>query len=158
MKRSSPLRLLHSLEDQAAECRMEGRYKDAEALYGQALLRSTQIFGPDAVETAKVLNDLGILYKCIGRFPDARRHYRRALSIIRRIGDPGAIELASLYHNLGGLDHACGRYVRAEIFTRRAVAIRQKALGPEHPAVAGDFAAFVHHAFGVVLGGHFYIR
>ena len=53
---------LYSLECQAAECRIAGRYSDAENLYSQALLHSTQVFGPDTIETAKVLNDLGILY------------------------------------------------------------------------------------------------
>ena len=52
---ASPQKFLHPLEHQAAECTREGRYSDAEALYAQALLRSTQVFGADTVETAKIL-------------------------------------------------------------------------------------------------------
>ena len=46
---ASPQKLLHSLEHQAARCRMEGRYRNAEALYRRALLLSTQAFGPCSV-------------------------------------------------------------------------------------------------------------
>jgi tetratricopeptide (TPR) repeat protein len=129
MKELGQQELLHSLQHQATRYRMEGRYRNAEALYERSLLLSTQVFGPDTLETAKVLNNIGILYKCMGRFSDAWRLYRRALFIIRRIGSVDDAELASLYHNLGGLEHACGRYARGEIFTRRAVAMREKALG-----------------------------
>jgi tetratricopeptide (TPR) repeat protein len=138
---ASEQKRFHSIERRAAECRNAGRYSDAENLYNQALLRSTQVFGPDTIETAKVLNDLGILYKSMGRFSDALRQYRRALRIIRKIGAAGEVELSSLYHNLGGLEHARGRYKRAEALTRRAVAVREKIFGPEHHVVAADIAA-----------------
>jgi hypothetical protein len=53
---ASEQKRFYSLEREAAECRIAGRYGGAEDLYSQALLLSTQVFGPDTIETAKVIN------------------------------------------------------------------------------------------------------
>ncbi len=55
--------------------------------------------------------------------------------------------MAQSLHNLAVLYNAQGKYVEAEPLYQRALAIREKALGPEHPAVATvleNYAALLH--------------
>src|SRR5687767_9713090 len=133
--------LLSSLEREAANDRIEGRYETAEVLYRQALSLATQTFGQCAIETVRVQNNLGVLYKYMGRFPDAWRLYRRALFMVKQLRRATSVASATIYHNLGGLGRARGNFGRGEVFARRSVAIRQEALGPDDPAVAADVAA-----------------
>src|SRR5436190_14182835 len=110
--------MLFSLEEQAANSRIEARYENAEVLYRQALSLTTQTFGQRAIETVRVLNNFGVLYKYMGRFPDAWKLYRRALLIVKKTRGADSLEAATLYHNLGGLEHARGNYGRGEVFAR----------------------------------------
>ena len=60
-----------SIEEQAEISRREARYETAEVLYRRAISLATETFGESAIETVRVLNNLGVLYKYMGRFPDA---------------------------------------------------------------------------------------
>src|SRR5262245_3875260 len=60
--------------------RAQGRYQQAELLYRRALTLAKKALGPEDLDTAGVLNDLGVLSKYTGRFGRAARLYRRALA------------------------------------------------------------------------------
>src|SRR5207249_6098911 len=125
-----------SLARKGEICRERGEYREAEALYGQALALAEESFQNGDLELAELFNNAAVLYKYTGRFNDARRLYWRALRIVKAAGDHRL--LAGLYHNIGGLEHARGRFRRGEVFARRSVRERQQALGPDHPEVAAD--------------------
>ena len=115
-------------------------YPAAEAQLRAALALAESRLGEGDLDTARVLNALGMLGKYTARFDEARRLYLRALSIAERAGGDPLLE-ADVYHNLGGLEHARGAFAAGEPYARRAVAIRTGILGPDHSAVAADEAA-----------------
>ena len=89
---------------------------------------------------ASALNDLGVVHKFQGRLDEAAAVYKRALTIVEGSGDLN--DQATLLHNLGGLEHARGHHAAGEPLARRSVEIREKVLGPSHPTVAADRAAW----------------
>jgi tetratricopeptide (TPR) repeat protein len=125
----------------AGVLRNQGRYGEAEPLLRRALALSESRLGPDDLQTAALLNDLGILHKCQGRYDEAEPLYFRALDIIDAAVGPDDLQAASLYHNLGGLEHARGRAAQGEPPARWGLRIRERALGADHPHVAADKAA-----------------
>lgn len=132
---------IQSLGMLAGVLRNQGCYGEAEQLFRRALALSEKDLGPDDLQTAALLNGLGMLHKCQGRYDEAEPLYRHALDIVDAALGPDDLQAASLYHNLGGLEHARGRADLGEPPARWAVMIRERALGPDHPAVAADKAA-----------------
>ena len=117
-----------------------GRYDDAERELVARLADLEQRLGPTDPVVGQLCNALGMTHKYQARYADGERCYARAIAIAGEDADPRM--LASLYHNLGGLDHARGEYARAEPHARRSVELRESVLGPEHPEVAADLAAW----------------
>src|SRR5262245_9215937 len=132
---------LQSLVRRGSELREAGRYHDAEPILRQALTLAEQDFGPNSLETARVLNELGVLGKYDGHFDSAAAEYNRALNIVALTTGANNEFAATLFHNLGGLEHARGRFAAGEPFARRSVEIREGLLGPDHPDTAADVAA-----------------
>ena len=106
----------------------KGMYEKAEAYYLHALAGAEQAFGPDHLKVAMVLNNLGVIYKCLARFAEARRVYERSLAIMEPVLGPEDCDVAVLYHNLGGLEHASGNYARGEPFARKSVEMSGRSL------------------------------
>ncbi|MFE2699459.1 tetratricopeptide repeat protein [Streptomyces mirabilis] len=95
----------------------------------QALSIKEEIFGVDAPETAKDLNDLGYAYLGGPTRVLAEPYLERA----RRLWDPRreATNLAATLDNLGQLQMGSGRSDLAEPYLREALDIRLRALGPD---------------------------
>lgn len=119
-----------------------GRYADGERLARVTLEDLEPRLGGDTDPVAMLCNAHGMCCKYLTRFEDAAASYARALAIIEAIHGADTVELASLEHNLGGLHHARGEPAIAEPHARRAVELRTAALGPDHPTVAADVAAW----------------
>jgi tetratricopeptide (TPR) repeat protein len=83
--------------------------------------------------TARLMGELGLLFKTKARHVEAEPLYRRAL----------AIDEASLgpeHPNLAALLRATNRLAEAEPMYRRALDIDEKSFGPDHPNVARDLS------------------
>ncbi len=132
--------------------RADGRYHAARAIALRAIADAERSFGPESLEVAYALNELGVLGKFSGQFEEASSSYQRALRILVRAVGQEQSDVASIYHNLGGLAHARGDLVSAEQPARRAVEIRQRALGQDHPVTALDRGALASILDG--LGRH----
>src|SRR5436305_14582307 len=87
---------------------IQGRYGASERLYRRALTLAEAAF-PDDLETAALLNGLGVLHKYQGRYDEAEPVYRRALAIVEATLGPDYPEAASRYDNLRGLDQVRAR-------------------------------------------------
>jgi tetratricopeptide (TPR) repeat protein len=59
----------------------QGRYAEAEPLYGQALAIRQQQLGADHPDVAASLNNLAALYRDQGRYADAEPLYLQAVAI-----------------------------------------------------------------------------
>jgi tetratricopeptide (TPR) repeat protein len=120
-----------------------GRYDHAEHLARAAIASIERGPGPDAVELAAWLNELGMIGKYRGTFTDAEQAYRRALAIHQQHGETASTSVASLLHNLAGLAHAKGDPPAAEPLARHGIAIRAALAVPDPLALAEDEAALV---------------
>lgn len=90
------------------------------------------IFDP----TARLINDLGLLYGAKALFSEAEPLLRRALAIVETSHGPQDPVVANGLNNLAALLRETNRLTEAEPLLRRAVAINEKSLGPEHSSVA----------------------
>ena len=115
----------------------------------RALAIAERTLGPDDLLTARVLNNLGDLY----RRNDAQRGeplLERALAIYEKTLGADHPFVADTLQNLGIIARERKDYERALEMYQRALAIREKALGAEHPNVAAliNNIANLHHARG----------
>lgn len=122
--------------------RARGAYADAERELFEALRLAEEQLGEWSIETASVLNALGMTYKYWGRFDDGRHVYERALAIVERAFGEMHEDVATLHHNLGGLEHARREFQAAEPHARRSVELRRVLRGPEDVTTAEDEAAW----------------
>ncbi len=72
---------VQSLALRGSQLRDAGRYGEAKPLLVEALALAEESFGPDSMEVAAALNQLGMLGKYDGHFDEAEAAYRRALRI-----------------------------------------------------------------------------
>jgi len=92
--------------------------------------------GELSVETANLLNKIGLY--CHGRafYAKAEPLYRRSLKIREEQLGGDHPDVATGLNNLAGLLRAQGKYAEAEPLYRRALKILEEQLGSEHPNVA----------------------
>jgi tetratricopeptide (TPR) repeat protein len=65
----------------------QGKYKEAEPLYQQALALSQKLLGDDHPHVAQSLNNLAGLYYSQGKYKEAEPLYQQALNILeQRLG------------------------------------------------------------------------
>jgi CHAT domain-containing protein len=126
-----------------------GDLAQAEREDERALAIAEQTLGPDDLLTARVLNNLGDLF----RRTDSRRGeplLERALAIYEKTLGAEHPFVADTLQNLGIIARERKDYARALEMYQRALAIREKALGAEHPNVAAliNNIANLHHARG----------
>ena len=86
--------------------------------------------------TARLLNDLGILFYTKSRFAEAEPLMRRALQIEETSFGPEHANVAIRLNNLAQLLKATNRLAEVEPLMRRALAITETSFGPDHPDVA----------------------
>jgi tetratricopeptide (TPR) repeat protein len=89
-----------------------------------------------AEPTARLLNDLGLLFNAKARYAEAEPLMRRALEILETSCGPDHRDVATDLNTLASLLRATNRLAAAEPLYRRALAIRQSSLGADHPQVA----------------------
>jgi tetratricopeptide (TPR) repeat protein len=65
----------------------QGKYKEAEPLYQQALALRQKLLGDDHPDVAQSLNNLALLYYSQGKYKEAEPLYQQALNILeQRLG------------------------------------------------------------------------
>jgi tetratricopeptide (TPR) repeat protein len=89
-----------------------------------------------AEPTARLFNDLGVLFDIKADYAEAETLKRRALAIFETSLGPDHPNVATNLNNLAQLLHATNRLAEAEPLMRRALAIDETSYGPDHPDVA----------------------
>ncbi len=113
-----------------------GAFEEADRLYEAALASCRQARGEASIEFARALNRQGRMHVAWSK-NYAQGKCDRALMIRGQILSKDHVECAESLENLGvaayngALDTA-----RAEALLKQAIAIREKAQGPDHPALA----------------------
>ncbi|MCC3438197.1 CHAT domain-containing tetratricopeptide repeat protein, partial [Microcoleus sp. PH2017_05_CCC_O_A] len=124
-----------SLNNLAELYRSQGRYRDAEPLYKQALEMWQRLFSDDHPDLAKSLNNLASLYRSQGRYRDAEPLYRQALEMWQRLFKGDHPDVATSLNNLAELYDFQGLYPEAEPLYEQALEIYQRLFTGAHPDV-----------------------
>ena len=124
------------LNDEIIKLYGAGKYDPAITLAERTLAIVEKAFGPDDLEVATSLNNLGLLYKAKGDYERAEPFYQRALATLEKVLGTDDGKVATSLNNLAALYYAKGDYGRAEPLYQRALAIMAKAFGTDHLDVA----------------------
>ncbi|XP_060036243.1 nephrocystin-3 isoform X2 [Erinaceus europaeus] len=111
-------------------------------LCGFALLRRRALqleeltLGKDTPDSARTLNELGVLYYLQNNLETADQFLKRSLEMRERVLGPDHPDCAQSLNNLAALCNEKKQYERAEELYERALDIRRRALAPDHPSLA----------------------
>uniref|UniRef100_A0A671VYV2 Nephrocystin-3 n=1 Tax=Sparus aurata TaxID=8175 RepID=A0A671VYV2_SPAAU len=111
-------------------------------MYGFTLLRRRALqleeltLGKDTADSAKTLNELGVLYYLQNNLDAAKVFLTRSLEMRQRVLGPDHPDCAQSLNNLAALHTERREYETAEDMYERALDIRKRALSPDHPSLA----------------------
>ena len=111
-------------------------YADARQAFERAVELGEAAYGPDAVEVATYVNNLGYVLGNQGDLEGAKKYYGRALAIDEAGRGPDHPKVAIRLNNLGGVLRDQGDLDGATKHLERALAIDEAAFGPDPPKVA----------------------
>jgi tetratricopeptide (TPR) repeat protein/CHAT domain-containing protein len=114
---------------------------ETRALAERAVAIKEEELGPEHVNVAQSLFNLGLLAQEMWEYDDARPLLERALAIREKALGPEHLDLARTLTGLGDLLLWIEEYDEARPILERALAIREEALGPEHPDVATSLSS-----------------
>ncbi|XP_029445176.1 nephrocystin-3 isoform X2 [Rhinatrema bivittatum] len=112
------------------------------SMYGFALLKQRALqleeltLGKDTPDSARTLNELGVLYYLQNNLETAEMFLRRSLEMRERVLGPDHTDCAQSLNNLAALYNDEKHYDKAEELYERALDIRRRALAPDHPSLA----------------------
>jgi len=116
-----------------------GNSAKGEELERAALAMRRQTFGPESLEAAASLKDLGLVLMTQHKVSDAEKAHAQALAIRRRLlGDENADTATSL-NDLAAAYRDQGKLNEAEAMAQDALRIRTTLLGDEHLDVADSW-------------------
>jgi eukaryotic-like serine/threonine-protein kinase len=113
-----------------------GVYDKAQPLLEQALVSGNAAFGPEHVDTAQTLHDLGVVLADKGDYVAAAQRLEQALAMRRRLLGNEHADVAVTLSELGRVYQDIGLNQRAESPQREALRIRRKVLGEDHRETA----------------------
>jgi tetratricopeptide (TPR) repeat protein len=111
----------------------QGRYEEAERLFGRVLKGREERLGRDHPDTLRTVHSLAIAYRRQGQYEQAERLFGRALKgREERLGRDHPDTLKTV-HNLAIVYRRQGRYEEAERLSGRALKGYEERLGRNHP-------------------------
>jgi tetratricopeptide (TPR) repeat protein len=116
----------------------QGRYKEAEPLFIQALELRRSLLGDHHPDVATSFNNLAGLYDSQGRYEDAEPLFIQALELRRSLLGEHHPDVASSLNNLAYLHQSQGRYEDAELLYLQSLELWRSLLGEHHPGVASS--------------------
>jgi len=112
----------------------DGRYKEAEQSYSQAIEIMKEALGAEHPNTLRTLHNLASTFWNQGRWTEAEELQIRVLETMKEVlGEEHPVTLSSL-HNLAVMFSAQRRWTEAEELQIRVLEICLRVLGEEHPA------------------------
>lgn len=130
------IRVVSHCNKQITELTQQGRYAEALGPAYKVLDITQQDLGPESLEVASALNNIGWLEQSRGDYVKARQQFNRSLKIIEAALGPDNPKIAYCLNNLASLSYFQGDYDTALPLYQRARAISEKSFGSEDPVVA----------------------
>jgi CHAT domain-containing protein/tetratricopeptide (TPR) repeat protein len=124
-----------SLTRRVVELQAQGKYREAVQIAIFANELAANVYGPDSLESARSLNNLGTALQADGQYERAEPNLRRALELRKRMLRPNHPDIAISIYNLAALYVVEGRNSEAEPLLMNARDLWEKALGPDHANV-----------------------
>ncbi len=109
---------------------------EAREVAERAITIHERLQGPEHVEVAKSLNNLGNVHRLNADYARARPVLERALAIRKKALGPDDIDVAGSMNNLAIVLNDTGDPLGARRLYESALVILEKKLGPDHPSVA----------------------
>ncbi|MCG8095036.1 MAG: FxSxx-COOH system tetratricopeptide repeat protein [Candidatus Thiodiazotropha endolucinida] len=133
---------------------MVADYTKARTAFERTVAIEEATLGPDHLNVATPVNNLGFVLTKLGFLEEAREAYERALAIKEAAFGTDHPEVALCISNLGSVHQDLGDLAEARKAYMRALAIDEVALGADHPSVASDVnnLGFVLHNLGDLAG------
>lgn len=113
----------------------EGREKEAERYFRQALEIRLAKHGPDHPGIAHTLTAMGMLYLNMSRYAEAERVLEEAIRIFTPIHGRDGLRTSAPLTRLGLVKLAVGKVVEAEAYLRHALEIRKRTLDSTHQLI-----------------------
>lgn len=128
-----PLDLATSLNYLAMLRTDQGKYREADDLYSEALALQKQVLDPDHPAVTGTLYNLAQLYWASGNYPKAEILFTEVIGSSRRIYGDDHFEVALDLNMLGLVLMETGRYNEARDAFLEALAIQERTFGELHP-------------------------
>jgi tetratricopeptide (TPR) repeat protein len=107
------------------------RYDEALRLFGRCMQISKNAFGDDHLNTAYVLENIGVIYAIMGEYTVAIRYFQQALSTkVKWLGECHP-RLVDVYKYLGEVHFKMGQFHVAKIYFEHALMISESNSEPE---------------------------
>jgi CHAT domain-containing protein/tetratricopeptide (TPR) repeat protein len=127
-----PMDVARALNNLALYYRVNGRYREAERLYQEALGIYRSRAEEDPISLTVGLNNLAGLYFARGDYKSAEPLVQQVVTIRRSLGEE-AWAFGSSLNNLAAIYHRTGRYEAAERHYKEAIAAWRRIVGDHHP-------------------------
>jgi tetratricopeptide (TPR) repeat protein len=126
-----------------------GQYEESEKVLTEAYFEAARL-GASETAASAATNLIFTLGYQRARHAEGRAWARHAEVAISLAGDPVGLGEANRLSYVALVSEATGAYAEAQALQERALALREQALGPDHPSIAGNLnnLATVHHARG----------
>jgi len=113
-----------------------------------------------ALETARLLNDMGVYLDARAQFAEAKPYYERTLAIREQVLGPQHPDTAQSLNHLGYLLSAQGDLGGAKAYLERAWTLYEQVLGPQHPDIAQSLnhLGYLLFAQGDLVGAKAYLE
>jgi len=125
---------------------LENRINEADPVFQNSLLMQTQVFGPNSVQVADVLDSLARIRSAQGSLAEAEDYARRALHSHIAARGKNHRQTGYLQASLALILSRRGKYAEAEQLARDSLATFDKTLPSDHQYVAAS-----EHILGEVL-------
>jgi tetratricopeptide (TPR) repeat protein len=121
----------------------QGKYAEAETLFGEVLVVRRRVLGPEHPHTLMTATNLASALIRQGKYAEAETMYHGVLEVQRRVLAPEHPDTLMTAGNLANSLNCQDKYAEAEIMYREVLVARRRVLGPEHPETlmtAGNLA------------------
>ncbi|MCA9706677.1 MAG: serine/threonine protein kinase [Myxococcales bacterium] len=115
---------------------MRGDYQGATEALQEALTMTLRLRGPDHVEAAHAMANLGTAQTDLGLHAEAEQNLRRSLEFLERALGADDLEVLDTLHNLAIVVEEQGRSEEALGLHQRALEAVERTIGPDHPRTA----------------------
>jgi tetratricopeptide (TPR) repeat protein len=112
---------------------LQGKYKEAEEMYRQALQGSKKVLGAEHPDMLKSINYLGNVLDSQGKYEEAEAMHRQAREGYEKVLGAEHPDTLRSVNSLANVLTKQGKLEDAKAMHQQALAAREKLLGTEHP-------------------------